>query len=61
MTTPATARGAGSLHEIPGICTILNLMHLPADDLAAVEIDDQVQEGELPADRPPSPRDVPAP
>ena len=58
--TPATARRAGSLHEIPGMHTALDLMHLPADDLAAVQINDQIQEVELPADRSGQPGDVPA-
>ena len=58
---PATTRRAGSLHEIPGLHTALGLMHLPAHDLAAVQVDDQVQEIELTANRPGQPGDVPAP
>ena len=50
-----------AFHERPGLRTILNLMHFPADDLAAVHINDQIQAGELPADRSRQPGDVPAP
>ena len=58
---PETARRAGLFHEIPGLCTILNLMHFPTDDLAAVQINDQVQEVKLSADRPRQPSDVTTP
>ena len=57
--SPCSTRGGSRMpytphrpfHKVAGLRTALGLMHLPAEDLAAVQVDDQVQEVELTADR----------
>src|SRR4051812_17136611 len=48
-------------HEIGGQLGALALVDLPADDLAAVDVEDQVEEEEPAPDRAGHPGDVPAP
>jgi len=59
-STPCSASTAGP-HPLGGVVGRLALIDLPADDLAAVEIDDEVEVEKPPLDRAGPPTDGPTP